>query len=241
VLSYYLGGKTIRIKKRGSPHAWQGFDPHTLNKVDINKINDFMNQLITNFINCNTHELVARCKTEEQVTYASSEIGEHYKLLQALAKTKPGAIVTEVGTSSGMSSLQFLTGGAQVNTFDLLEWELFPNTVLSREYFVNNKISQHIADLSDYRIFLSFQDLLTASDLIFIDGPKDGKFEKTFISNLLSLDLKKGCIIVCDDIYFSSMIELWKDINLPKFDISVIGHATGTGIIFPNSFFTQHT
>lgn len=239
MLSYYLGGKTVRIKRRSSLHVWQGFDPHTLNKIDLSKISDFMNKLITNFIDCSTHELVARCKTEEQVTYASSEIGEHYKLLLALAKTKPGAVVTEIGTSSGMSSIQFLTGGAQVNTFDLIEWELFPNTVLNREDFLSSKIVQHIADLSDYEIFLSFQNLLTNSDLIFIDGPKDGKFEKIFISNLLGLDLKKGCIIVCDDIYFSSMIKLWESINLPKFDISVIGHATGTGIIFPNSFFAQ--
>jgi hypothetical protein len=65
--------------------------------------------------------------------------------------------------------------------------------------------------------------------LILIDGPKDGVFEPAFLSKLLPV-LRAGQVLVLDDIRKLQMLQTWRDISLPKLDVTSLGHWSGTGL-----------
>lgn len=74
-------------------------------------------------------------------------------------------------------------------------------------------------------------DLTKEAELIFIDGPKDGVFEYKLVEYFKELNLDNNPIIFFDDINQIEMLNLWHDIEKPKFDITSLGQFTGTGLI----------
>ena len=66
---------------------------------------------------------------------------------------------------------------------------------------------------------------------MFLDGPKDGIFEKQLLSRLASAEYFKPKILVLDDIKFMNMIPLWRSIQNPKLDLTSFGHWSGTGLV----------
>ena len=80
----------------------------------------------------------------------------------------------------------------------------------------------------NYELELS---LIKNADLVFIDGPKNSRFEQKMIPKLIK-DMKLNSILVIDDIRFFNMVEIWENINQPKIDLADFGHISGTGIVF---------
>jgi predicted O-methyltransferase YrrM len=157
--------------------------------------------------------------------------GEHYRLLSGLVRTLRPRCVVEVGTATGMSALALAEGlevGARVVTFDILPWDAIPETLLRDSDF--SVIEQRVCDLSDPEVFASNADVLHTADLMFVDGPKDGRFEPLLHRRLLEI-LKPRTIVVYDDIRLLTMVELWRSIKEPKFDATSLGHWTGTGLV----------
>jgi hypothetical protein len=72
---------------------------------------------------------------------------------------------------------------------------------------------------------------LTSSDLIFLDGPKDGKFEQIVVPRILNLLSGKGTWLLLDDIHLKAMNSCWEAITNEKYDLSLIGHSSGTGLV----------
>jgi predicted O-methyltransferase YrrM len=134
----------------------------------------------------------------------------------------------EVGTFTGMGTLSLAHAAAHVQTYDLIAWNQFDNTLLRAGDF-ENSIEQRLGDLADAAFFDGEVAALRSAGVIFIDGPKDGVFEPAFISRLLPV-LRGGQILVFDDIRKLEMLSVWRDLPLPKLDVTSLGHWSGTGL-----------
>jgi hypothetical protein len=173
-------------------------------------------------------DLPGRC-TGLDLTYARTWPGEHYRLLPAMARAAPAGRVVEVGTFTGMGTVALLESGAQVTTYDLIPWNEFPHTVLTEADFVSAE--QRLGDLSDPGFFYAQTELLSEAGLIFVDGPKDGRFESAFSGLLREAFEGSGKLLVYDDIRVMTMIQFWRDLPLPKLDVTSFGHWAGTGLV----------
>lgn len=160
--------------------------------------------------------------------------GEHYRLLAALVKVLQPKRVVEIGTFRGLSALalkQFLPTDGKITTFDLVPWDSIPDTSLSAEDFADDRLRQQIGDLSQPAVFESQRALIQETELLFIDGPKDGIFERKFLRQLETLSFRKPLLLVLDDIRFWNMLATWHDIARPKLDLTSFGHWSGTGLV----------
>lgn len=109
-------------------------------------------------------------------------------------------------------------------------------TYLENELHSNTKkFTQFVENIDDLETFNSRRNILEDADIIFIDGPHDGIFEKSIYNKLKSLNFKKDVILILDDIKVSSMVMFWENIEFPKLDITHMGHITGTGIVKLNN------
>jgi predicted O-methyltransferase YrrM len=160
--------------------------------------------------------------------------GEHYKLLAGLVGELGAARVIEIGTSTGMGTLaisQALPPEGRVTTFDIVPWVEFKQTWLKDADFAGGRIVQAVADIATPGEIARHGKLFQDSDLIFVDGPKDGVTEQKFIEALASLPLPKNPIVMFDDIRVLNMIGIWRRLDRPKLDITSFGHWSGSGLV----------
>jgi predicted O-methyltransferase YrrM len=120
--------------------------------------------------------------------------------------------------------------GARLTTYDIAGWRTFEGTLLREDDF-GEHLEQRLGDLSRDQVFRRERDLLAGADLVFIDGPKDGRFEPAFLERLLPVLRDSGALLVIDDIRFLSMIELWRSLPCPKLDVTSLAHYSGTGLV----------
>jgi len=66
--------------------------------------------------------------------------------------------------------------------------------------------------------------------LIFVDGPKDGRFEPAFLELLVRTGRKTRALLVLDDIRLWNMLRVWAELPLTKLDMTSFGQWSGTGI-----------
>jgi len=177
--------------------------------------------------------VLERCTTEDQLAWVRQWPGEHYRLLAALMKTLAPALVVEVGTFTGMGALSMLApdGAARVVTYDIVDWSSVPGSLLRPEDFATGRIEQRLGDLSDGTFFAKEAELLAEADFIFVDGPKDGRFEANFFGKLLPVLGKKRQVVMVDDIHFTNMVQLWMSLPVTKLDVTSFGHWSGTGLM----------
>ena len=163
--------------------------------------------------------------------------GEHYRLLAAMVKTLHATTVIEIGTFTGMGTVAILQGlrpDGQVVTFDLVPWNDFEHTWLQDEDFTKTeggRVTQVLADVSAPGGIEPYRVLFEAADFIFIDGPKDGTTESRILANLATLTLRRDPIVFFDDIRVMNMVGVWRRVSRPKFDITSLGHWSGSGLI----------
>jgi predicted O-methyltransferase YrrM len=160
--------------------------------------------------------------------------GEHYRLLAALVKLLQPKRVVEIGTFRGLSALalkKYLPAAGKITTFDVVPWNSFADTCLRPEDFEDDRLRQQIGDLSDPAVFELHRRLIQETELLFLDGPKDGVFERKFLQQLETVDFHKPLLLVMDDIRFWNMLATWQDIARPKLDLTSFGHWSGTGLV----------
>ena len=160
--------------------------------------------------------------------------GEHYRLLAALVKLLQPKWVVEIGTFRGMSALalkKFLPSAGKIDTFDIVPWESVSDTFLRPEDFGDNRLRQQIGDLSDPAMFELNRSLIQQTELLFVDGPKDGVFERKLLQRLETVDFHKPLLLVMDDIRLWNMLAIWQEIARPKLDLTSFGHWSGTGLV----------
>jgi predicted O-methyltransferase YrrM len=166
--------------------------------------------------------------------------GEHYRLLAGVCATEKPKTVVEVGTASGLSALALLSGlplDSRLVTFDIFPWNYTGldawggGTLLRQDDFSGGRLSQLVGDLSNGITFESHRSLLEQADLFFVDGPKDGVFERVFLERLATVRFAKPPLIMFDDIRLWNMVRIWKDVTRPKLELTSFGHWSGTGLI----------
>lgn len=159
--------------------------------------------------------------------------GEHYKLLAGMVRHFQPRNVIEIGTHTGWSSLamkKYLPAGGRITTFDIVPWNSLRDTCLTPADFADGRLTQILEDLADPAVVAKHRDLLASADLIFMDGPHDGPTEYKMMANLQSISFANNPIIIFDDIRMYALLKFWRDLALPKMDITSFGHWSGTGI-----------
>jgi len=160
--------------------------------------------------------------------------GEHYKLLAGLALSLKPKVVIEIGTGSGLSALaikKYLSPGSKIATFDLIDWKSYPGSCLREDDFRDGTLVQHLDDLSNPAVIPKHRPLLAEATMILIDAEKDGVMEQRFLDHFKSISFYTSPLILFDDIRLWNMLKIWRNIALPKLDLTSFGHWSGTGII----------
>lgn len=160
--------------------------------------------------------------------------GEHYFLIQLLCEQLKPKSVIEIGTFLGSSTRVFLSDENIKNlfSFDLIPWNKFTNNYLSclDKDLLNKKFKQYFDNLIIESNFEKYLDIFLNCDFIFLDGPKNKKFESQIFYYFIKVKPKKPVFILVDDIHLSTMVDLWNEIPFHKIDLSFIGHWSGSGL-----------
>jgi len=145
---------------------------------------------------------------------------EHYRLLLYLTTQYFNGIkIADIGTYRGASALALAQNPKnKVFSVDLVEHAgIVPKdniTFCVGNLYTDSAIQNNILD--SYFIFMDIDHMYTG---------------EMWIYKLLTENNWKG-ILICDDINLNNnMRKFWKEVSLPKIDVTKYGHATGTGII----------
>lgn len=143
---------------------------------------------------------------------------EAYALYARLSAQLPaGSKVADLGTLQGLSALALsYNPEVQVYSYDITQ---------NKNIVEKSNIEFTLANCFD-----CIDDILQC-DLILVDvDPHDGIQEQSFFDILVENNYKG--IVLWDDIHLNSAMEsFWNNIKIPKEDVSVIGHHSGTGKI----------
>lgn len=172
--------------------------------------------------------------------FANAFPGDHYRLLSGLLSVLDDSStltnIVDIGTHYGTGTRVMLDYApkAKVTTFDVTAWDKFPTTYLTESDFAckGGRLTQHLEDLQHEDVFNRHKQLLNDADFIMCDGPKDGVFERSFLTKLSSISFAhKPRFLFLDDIRFSSEMLLWRQIQSPKADLTSFGHFSGSGLV----------
>ncbi len=145
---------------------------------------------------------------------------EHYKLLAYLSDQYENAILLDIGTYKGCSALALAYNDKNlIKSFDIrFGLRGITDQPGNVEFIIDNIIDN------------KYIDLIKSSPLILLDTDHDGSFEHEFYSHLKSINW--GGTLILDDInYNQSMKEFWNSITEEKYDITELGHYSGTGLV----------
>ena len=152
---------------------------------------------------------------EYQQYFMSKSGQEHYRLLAHISQTNDLVDILDVGTLKGCSALAFSVNSKnKVRSFNVLN-------ELNSEFIIDNVLNGN------------YNSVILGSKYIMLDTYHDGTFEKEFYDYLISINYK-GYLLL-DDIHLNFEMErFWGLITKEKYDITNIGHSTGTGLVIFN-------
>lgn len=164
----------------------------------------------------------AECiQNETYRNYFCGEVGEeHYKLLAFLSQQINNSQIYDIGTHIGGSSIALAHNKNNiVISYDVVNVRDIKNPP--------SNIIYHLGD------FMKDPEVLS-SPLIFIDADHNGIDELQF-HNFFLRNKYRG-IVLWDDIHLDqNMKDFWRTVENPKFDLTSLGHKTGTGLILYGS------
>ena len=150
--------------------------------------------------------------------YVSKPAGvEHYRLLVWIGHQLTGKTLVEVGVYKGLSGCALgHSNENKVIGFDVVD-NISCKMPANYTFFIGEII------LND--------NLIKQAPFIMYDTNHDGVHEKLFYNWLVKINYKG--MVLFDDIYLNDeMKKFWENITHKKEDISHIGHATGTGVVW---------
>jgi hypothetical protein len=164
-----------------------------------------------------------RINSLEYQGYFMSKSGqEHYRLLAYISQNDNLIDILDIGTLKGCSALAFSVNQSnKIRSFNIgneFDLNLIPE---NSEFFIDNILKNE------------YKDIILGSKYIMLDTYHDGTFEKEFVDYLISIGYK-GYLLL-DDIHLNFEMEtFWGSIIQEKYDITNIGHSTGTGVVYFN-------
>jgi len=152
---------------------------------------------------------------------------QHYRLLAYISTLYNNQNIIDIGTHRGSSSMALAYNKTNtIHTFDIQD------KVYDGIKDVNN-ITFHNEDLFDRTIFDKWKDVILACPIIFLDvDPHNGDMEYTLYNYLI--DIKYKGFVICDDIWFFKEMrdKFWYKVPYTmRYDLTQLGHWSGTGII----------
>jgi hypothetical protein len=160
---------------------------------------------------------------KKNFNYFNLETGkEHYKLLSYIASYMNKDLpIIDIGTYFGFSAAALNFYGNKVITYDVCDWIPDEEISIKKNENIQMKIMNCINDMDD----------ISKSEFIVLDiDPHNGDEEGVIMKALLDNGFKG--ILLLDDIKLNEdMLKFWNDIELPKIDITSVGHWSGTGIV----------
>lgn len=186
----------------------------------VNKIlsvsNEELNSMDTSFIKIHYSKLINENLQHDPFYFHIESGKEHYRLLMYVSKLVNNELIFDVGTNKCMSALALSYNNLnRIKTFDILR--LLPE----------NPVVENI----EYIIGDSTKDLdLEKCKIIFLDVDHDGLYENKFYDHLKSTKWKG--ILLLDDINLNEDMKMfWNRIEEEKYNITNIGHWSGTGMV----------
>ena len=164
-----------------------------------------------------------RINSLEYQQYFMSKSGqEHYRLLAHISQNDDLVDILDVGTLKGCSALAFSVNSKnKVRSFNVGNEFDLNYTPLNAEFIIDNVLNGN------------YNSVILGSKYIMLDTYHDGTFEKEFYDYLISINYK-GYLLL-DDIHLNFEMErFWGSIDKEKYDITNIGHLTGTGLVIFN-------
>jgi hypothetical protein len=162
-----------------------------------------------------------RINSSEYQGYFMSKSGqEHYRLLAHISQNDDLVDILDVGTLKGCSALAFSVNSKnKVRSFNVGNELDLNYTPLNAEFIIDNVLNGN------------YNSVILGSKYIMLDTYHDGTFEKEFYDHLVSINYK-GYLLL-DDIHLNFEMErFWGSITKEKYDITNIGHSTGTGVVY---------
>jgi hypothetical protein len=183
----------------------------------MNNLLENINNEILDSIDMSRYVLIDN--VEYQKYYQDFSSKEHYRLLTYISNYYNSEIFLDIGTLKGCSALALSTNQTnKVYSFNLSEQKELNEIPRNVEFIIDNVINGN------------FDDIILKSKLILLDTFHDGTFEQMFYEYLKRIGYV-GTLIL-DDIHLNNEMKFfWDNIEKNKFDITNIGHATGTGVV----------
>jgi hypothetical protein len=188
---------------------------------------NFSELLIEEKINDINFDLYYKSYLEDKDFYGNCG-NEHYRLLSYLSTLFNNSNIMDIGTHRGLSAFALSFNKSNtIHTFDILK-KVSNNNILNRE-----NIKFYINDLFNENEFNNFKELILSCPFIFLDVDlHNGVMEIDFFRLLKSINYNG--FVICDDIWhFKDMRDkFWYKIDYEqRYDITRLGHWSGTGII----------
>lgn len=150
--------------------------------------------------------------------FLNTKFEEHYQLLAYLSTRCHDTTLFDIGTLKGYSALALSFNKAnKVISYDVADYKelAHPESIVNIEYRIGNA--------------LDAPELLSSA-MILLDTEHDGTYESQVYA-FLKDNHYKG-LLVLDDIHLNAeMKNFWHSIDLPKEDLTDIGHWSGTGLV----------
>jgi hypothetical protein len=155
---------------------------------------------------------------------------QHYRLLAYISTLFNNVNIIEIGTHTGESSLALsYNKNNTIYTFDIID-KISQDKKVDNIKFIIDDIMTNIDSRNRWK------DIILSSPFIFLDvDPHNGFMEYDFY--LFLKEINYNGFIICDDIwYFKEMRDnFWYKIPYEyRYDISHLGHWSGTGILTMN-------
>lgn len=157
----------------------------------------------------------------------SGQVSEHYKLLTYLSNQIDNVKILDAGTHYGCSCLALAQNKNNIiYTYDNMDYMPDKNYQLPFKSDYDNVIyiKENVFNLS-IEEFKEFEIILLDTNHY---GPEEIEFYKLLIDNNY-----EGYLIL-DDIFsptHPNMLKFWNSIDKPKYDLTSVGHCTGTGVV----------
>lgn len=173
------------------------------------------NNLLDSF---SIEKLIDKVHPDNKKYFALPSGREHYRFLAYISTLFDGEVLVDVGTHTGTSALALSYNlSNKIVSYDLVDKR--------KNFDSNEQIEFKIKDCCEDL------EILLKSPFILLDVDHEGTFERKFMKLLFDNNYKG--VVMLDDIYLNEQMKsFWDDITLLKYDVTNIGHYSGTGIVY---------
>jgi hypothetical protein len=168
----------------------------------------------------NMQQYCGNIPEDEYKEYFCNPAGrDHYRLLAFISTCYDNKILLDIGTNRGTSAYALsLNKKNKIYSFDIQNYVTLSSKPDNVEFVLDDSTKKE------------YEHLIRNCNFIFLDTFHDGIFERKFLSHLKSLNWSG--FLLLDDIYLNKeMADFWNEITEEKYDISHLGHYSGTGLV----------